>query len=271
MVCKECIQTISHWFKVSEGSDVNICDTLQLKFDGIATQHFVGEVKPKQSIMSNLYLIEMEVEYKGINGGDFLTTWLEDVKYYLSQRCSGKIKQLWKVVAERKVIIIIDECASELDKMLFSTPLMKKMGDQVKVKVSPLITYEQFANNVNEMISNDTRYEYKEPVKSNGNLYYWAEFNVEYPDQTLQDLLKLWSLEAAAALGAKSKGVAVDLWKCVGQRRVFCLVCFDKPNGFDMMSFGLPIMKGNGNNVDLTGKSVISFEEFAGHLEKSNQ
>ena len=41
---------------------------------------------------------------------------------------------------------------------------------------------------------------------------------------TQEDLFKIWSEEAEAALGAKKKGIVLDLWKVVAQRKVRSLL-----------------------------------------------
>lgn len=52
-------------------------------------------------------------------------------------------------------------------------------------------------------------------------MLFFLDFQVEYgSDMTQQDLFKIWSAEAKVAIGAKESGPIVDLWKCVGERRV---------------------------------------------------
>ncbi|MGB5771283.1 MAG: muconolactone Delta-isomerase family protein, partial [Crocosphaera sp.] len=56
-------------------------------------------------------------------------------------------------------------------------------------------------------------------------MLFHLDFQVEYSAQmTQKDLLKIWVEEADTALKAKSEGVVVDLWKCVGTRRVIAIV-----------------------------------------------
>jgi len=217
---------------------------------------------------SNLYLVEIEIEYKGTTFGDFLKILLEDVNYYLEEQKAGRAKQLWKSAGERKFFIIIEKSSEEMDTMMFTSPLIKKLGDQVKVKVTELIRYEAFANNMNNLIKQDKIYQVTEPVERTG-LYFWGEFNVGYTGHTLEDLLRIWCEEAEAALGAKGTGLVVDLWKCVGMRRVHALFNFDSIEQLDeITSFGLPIVQQNGDNVDLKIKPVRSFCSLAEHLKK---
>jgi len=196
-----------------------------------------------------------------------LKLWLEDVNLFLAKQQTGEAKQRWRAAGERKVYIVLELCYSEMDKLMFNSPLMKSLGDQVTVTVTELLTYEQFANNTNETISCEKRYNKIDPVTCEG-LYFWAEFNVGFTGHTMDDLLRIWSEEADAAIGAKSHGVILDLWKCVGMRRVHALLNFDNIEKLDKMSFDLPIMKKNGENVDLKIKPVVRFETLAEHLTK---
>jgi muconolactone D-isomerase len=56
-------------------------------------------------------------------------------------------------------------------------------------------------------------------------MLFLLDFQVEYSaEMTQKDLFKIWVDEAEAALSAKKAGVVVDLWKCVGERRVVAKV-----------------------------------------------
>lgn len=73
------------------------------------------------------------------------------------QKCNLFLIILFYSILILQVFIVIEETASELDKLLFSTPLMKTMGDQVTVKVTSLLGYEAFTNSLNEMRGDATR------------------------------------------------------------------------------------------------------------------
>lgn len=67
----------------------------------------------------------------------------------------------------------------------------------------------------------------------------------------------------------KGAGIIVDFWKCVGVRRIPCLCRVESADFFDnLVSFGLPIMKQNGNNMSLDVKAVRSFETLAEELKR---
>ena len=95
-------------------------------------------------------------------------------------------------------------------------------------------------------------------------MLFHVDFHVEYgATMTQQDLLATWSREAEAALGAKQAGVVVDLWKVVGERRVFVIVDIDSPDTLDQIIFDLPIMKRMGQHVTIRTTPIRRYEAFA--------
>lgn len=95
-------------------------------------------------------------------------------------------------------------------------------------------------------------------------MLYHLDFHVEYAaDMTQGDLFTVWQEEAKAALGAKAAGVVVDLWKCVGQRRIIAVVQVDSPDMLDQILFTLPIMKTMGQHVQVDVTPLRRYEDFA--------
>ena len=95
-------------------------------------------------------------------------------------------------------------------------------------------------------------------------MLYHLAFSVEYAtNQTQQDLFRIWAEEADAAIGAKQAGVVQDLWKEVGERRVFAVVNVDSPDTLDQILFDLPIMKKHGQHVQVKVTSIRRYEDFA--------
>jgi muconolactone D-isomerase len=95
-------------------------------------------------------------------------------------------------------------------------------------------------------------------------MLYLLDFHVEYPEtMTQKDLFSTWSREADAALGAKQQGVVVDLWKCVGMRRVIVIVDVDGPDTLDQILLDLPIMKELGHHVHVEVTALRRYEDFA--------
>lgn len=100
-------------------------------------------------------------------------------------------------------------------------------------------------------------------------MLYLLDFHVEYPATMVQkELFSIWAREADAALGAKEAGVVVDLWKCVGTRRVVAVVNVDGPDTLDQILMDLPIMKEHGQHVHVDVIPLRRYEDFASDVKK---
>ncbi len=100
-------------------------------------------------------------------------------------------------------------------------------------------------------------------------MLFLLDFNVEYPaDMTQKELFAIWAREAEAALGAKQAGVVVDLWKCVGSRRVVAVVNVDSHDTLDQITLDLPIMKEHGQNVHIEVTPLRRYEDFAADVKQ---
>lgn len=100
-------------------------------------------------------------------------------------------------------------------------------------------------------------------------MLYFLDFQVEYGESmTQKDLFSIWSDEADAAIGAKQQGVVVDLFKCVGERRVLAIVEVDSPDTLDRILMDLPIMKGMGQHVQVKVTPLRRYEDFAADVKE---
>jgi muconolactone D-isomerase len=100
-------------------------------------------------------------------------------------------------------------------------------------------------------------------------MLYHADFRIEYPGSMSQkEFFAIWAREADAALGAKKAGLVVDIWKCVGTRRVMAVVDVDSPDTVDQILFDLPIMKEHGQHVQVAVTPLRRFEDFAADVKK---
>jgi muconolactone D-isomerase len=100
-------------------------------------------------------------------------------------------------------------------------------------------------------------------------MLYHVDFHVEYPASLSQkDLFAIWAREAEVALGAKKAGAVVDLWKCVGARRVIAIVNVDGPDVLDQILLDLPIMKELGHHVQVEVTPLRRYEDFAADVKK---
>ena len=99
-------------------------------------------------------------------------------------------------------------------------------------------------------------------------MLYHLDFRVEYSDNmSQQDLFTIWAEEADAAIGAKQGGTVVDLWKCVGTRRVIAILDVPTPDILDQILFDLPIMKKMGQHVQVEVTSLRKYEDFAADVK----
>ncbi len=100
-------------------------------------------------------------------------------------------------------------------------------------------------------------------------MLFLLDFDIEYSATASQkDLFSIWAGEADAALAAKRAGVVVDLWKCVGTRRVVAVVNVDGPDMLDQLLLDLPIMKENGQYVHVDVTPLRRYEDFAADVKK---
>jgi muconolactone D-isomerase len=100
-------------------------------------------------------------------------------------------------------------------------------------------------------------------------MLYLLDFHIEYPaTMTQKELFSIWAREANAALGAKKAGVVVDLWKCVGTRRVVVVVSVDGPDTLDQLLIDLPIMKEHGQHVRVDVTPLRRYEDWASDVKK---
>jgi muconolactone D-isomerase len=100
-------------------------------------------------------------------------------------------------------------------------------------------------------------------------MLYLLDFHIEYPATMAQkELFSIWAREADVALGAKKAGMVVDLWKCVGTRRVVVVVNVDGPDTLDQLLIDLPIMKEHGQHVHVDVTPLRRYEDWASDVKK---
>jgi muconolactone D-isomerase len=83
-----------------------------------------------------------------------------------------------------------------------------------------------------------------------------------------KEFFSIWAREAEAALGAKKAGVVIDIWKCVGSRRVLVVANLDSPDTLDQILLDLTIMKEHGQHVQVDVTPLRRFEDFAIDVKK---
>ena len=102
-----------------------------------------------------LFHLDFRVEYSAeMSQNDLFDIWSEEAKAAVGAKEAGVVVDLWKAVGDRRVIAIVNvESMEMLDQILLDLPIMKRMGQHVKVDVTALRTYEGFAADVNERLS----------------------------------------------------------------------------------------------------------------------
>lgn len=102
-----------------------------------------------------LYHLEFTVEYGvDMRQQDLFDIWSEEAEAALNAKQAGAVQDLFKVAGERRVIAILDvDGPDTLDQITFDLPIMKRMGQHVKIRVSPLRRYEDFASDVRDRLS----------------------------------------------------------------------------------------------------------------------
>ena len=100
-------------------------------------------------------------------------------------------------------------------------------------------------------------------------MLYHVDFHIEYPASMSQrDFFAIWAREAEAALGAKKAGGVIDIWKCVGSRRVMAVVNVDSMDTLDQILLDLPIMREHGQHLHVDVTPLRRFEDFATDVKK---
>jgi len=102
-----------------------------------------------------LFHLDFRVEYSAeMSQNDLFGIWSEEATAAVGAKKAGVVVDLWKAVGDRRVIAIVNvESMEMLDQILLDLPIMKRMGQHVKVDVTALRTYEGFAADVNERLT----------------------------------------------------------------------------------------------------------------------
>ena len=216
----------------------------------------------------NLYFLDFQFEYEGLSQSELIKIWCEEASVALKSKEAGLVRQIWKGVGEHRLLIVVQTSQSSLDAIIFNLPMVKVMGNQVHVTIKPLQAYEDFYRDVNRMLGKIEKIDFIESnVISRDKIFFWVQFDLEYRGFTLNDLLELWSEDTKYQLQAKERGIVMDIWKVVGERKFFALMAVDKPDTLDRFLFELPILKKMGNQVKVTVTSVRRYEDLADDLK----
>ena len=103
-----------------------------------------------------LFHLDFQVGYSAdMTQNDLFDIWTEEASAALGAKEAGVVVDLWKVVGERNVIVIVNvESHEMLDQILLDLPIMRRMGQHVQVNVRAIRTYEGFASDVKDRHNN---------------------------------------------------------------------------------------------------------------------
>ena len=101
------------------------------------------------------FFLDFNVDYGAhMSQNDLFSTWSREADAALGAKAAGVVEDLWKCIGERRVIAVVNvESPDQLDQILMDLPIMKEMGQFVRVSVTPLRRYEDFAADVGKRLT----------------------------------------------------------------------------------------------------------------------
>ena len=208
------------------------------------------------------FFVEIQIKYGQHSYEDFWFHWKKD-EGIRSATEDGTIPYLFKASGENKVVLVANTDGDYLDNLLYGRiTVIRKFADQVEMTVTPMYAYETFANIANNLCASETKYEKIPTVVKETGKYHLLDIRMEHNGIPHDKFLNIWTNEIAAALTAKQAGIAVDIWKCLAQRRVFVFTNIDELPALDTIVLTLPMMKEMGDQMYITAKRMTKFDKF---------
>ncbi|XP_067681579.1 uncharacterized protein [Haliotis asinina] len=201
--------------------------------------------------MSKIYFVNINVipHKEGMDMVLFVSKLAGLVQNYSSHT---KILHKFKVTGEPQIVAIIE--VADVVGLERTIAGLYRLGN-VCVTCSPLYNYEDFANFLG--VSNVSP-----PCPLPDSDLYWLEFDLEYTGRTLEQFMEIWRKEAERVMSSRAAGLPVALYKVVFERKVHVFLCAPNVKQLDELSFGLPLMVGNGENVHVKCKAVQMLDVF---------
>ncbi|XP_066921120.1 uncharacterized protein [Clytia hemisphaerica] len=228
------------------------------------TQNIIN-VKPipqEHKMGSESFYIDINFNYGKLSYTTFWRAWEKDAGLRDAMQ-QGVVTNLLKVSGENKLIMIAKISGDLLDDLLYSKiQVIAYYADLMKVSVTPTYDYESFANIVNTITQVEETFEQLPSLDQNTGLFHILDIKMEFRGMTQEDFLTIWKEEIKAALGAKEKGIALDILKSVAERRVFVLTRVDSLALLDTIILTLPMMRKMGDQMYITSKRVSKFNTF---------
>jgi hypothetical protein len=208
------------------------------------------------------FFVEIEIKYGKQSYEDFWFHWKKDMGIQ-SAKEDGSIQYLFKTSGENKIVLVAKTDGDCLDNLLYCRiHVIRKFADQIDISVTPIYAYETFANIANNLIASETRYDKIPSVVKESGKYHLLNIRMEHSSIPYDKFMKIWTDEIAAALTAKQAGIAVNIWKCLAQRRVFVITNIDELPALDTIVLTLPMMKAMGDQMYITAKRLTTFDKF---------
>ncbi|KAL9954991.1 hypothetical protein ACROYT_G042584 [Oculina patagonica] len=115
------------------------------------------DTTPIESVTNDglYYFISSRVEYMGMSQLDLLKIWTEEARTALEAKKKGSILDLWKIIAERQVwVIVCMDSTEQADELLtFDLPILKKMGAQVYTKCKSIRPASCWMEDLKKLVS----------------------------------------------------------------------------------------------------------------------
>jgi len=81
---------------------------------------------------------------------DLFSIWAQEADAAIEAKEAGVVVDLWKCVGTCRVLVVVNvDGPDTLDQILLDLPIMKEHGQHMKVDVTPLRRYEDFAAGLN--------------------------------------------------------------------------------------------------------------------------
>ncbi|KAL4238937.1 hypothetical protein ACF0H5_003641 [Mactra antiquata] len=95
-----------------------------------------------------IFWLEFNVEYHGKSSEEFLATWKREAEFALGAKASGVCLDLYKVVAERKVHLLIVMEPEDLNDLAFNLPLMKENGNNTTITTRSAQSLDDYCSRI---------------------------------------------------------------------------------------------------------------------------
>ena len=208
------------------------------------------------------FSVEIEFVYGKHSYSNFWNQWQTDEAIPLLMK-EGVISHFFKVSGENKLVMFLKADGDQIDNILYNRiKVINKFGEQIKIKITAIYDYVTFANLANGLVASETKYEEIESTHKDTGAHHLLDIRMEYRGMTQNEFLNIWIKEIATALGAKKAGIATDIWKVLGERRVLVITNVDALPVLDNKVLNLPMMKEMGNQMYITVKRLTKYDKF---------